>query len=439
MEARNIEHTFEMLSENLLPQICMLVECTRSVPIIWTHEISSAEGEHIGYVEVVKDEEPVDAVDRFARRHSLSGNELYNLLNFVCEQISCSRDRPVVFRKDVTDENGNNVGAVEILEEEEVIDAVVRFIRDTSIDLDEIAFKNHFFEHACDNPRVKCTRNISHVFDNRITDKDGVFLGQLVITEHEEPADKVFQFCEETKLKEHDYQNILDQVCSADFVLCKRRMPIVASIPLNDPDGQLLGKFEVELKEEPVDALYRFFAIHGLFQKDWDFQRVLNQVCNLPKMVCGRKRAVKFHAESISMGGFEIGPLTIWDQEEVVDKLFNIRMELNLTETDQMTTFGLICTKREVYCKRTQAKIYELTGITKKDYEKFGNETCQRKYAGWQFLESFVSSSLGSKARDFIVLESVEKVGQSSEILIEYFDYKQTSENNILCHFCTIL
>jgi hypothetical protein len=410
-ESQNIDYMLERLSEKILPEICGLLMCTRSVPVIWSHEISSVNGEHIGFVEVAKNEEPVDAVDRFATIHSLSGKEVYALLKFVCENIPCNRDRPVVYRKSINDEDGKLIGNVEVLEGEEVIDAVVRFIRQTSTGLDEIAFKNLFFQHACDEPRLKCTRNVAHVFENSITDEDGKVLGKLTITEHEEPADKVYQFCEENNMQDHAYQSIMDQVCSSDLVTCNRQMPLVTSIPLRDPDGNFIGDLEIELKKEPVDVLYKFFATHDLFQKEWDFVGVSNQICELQNVICTRRRAIKFYADSILMGGIDIGPMVIWDNEEVIDILFEKRMELNLTEADQMMTFGHICGRREIYCERTQAKIYELNGITKRDYEKFGNETCHRKFAGWQFLESVGSSSFfGSKAKDVIKLESVERV-----------------------------
>ncbi len=407
VEKHDIEHVFQQLLDQVLPDICKLAICTRSIPVIWSYSVTSADGRHVGFLEVTKNEEPIDAVHRFARKHSLTRKEIELIQKYVCQELSCTRDRPIVFRKTVTDENGSNIGEVEILEGEEVVDAVVRFIRETNISLDEIAFKNHFFQHAC-SQHVKCTRTIAHIFDSSVNNEDGSSLGQLTITELEEPADKVHKFCQDKKLNDINYQMIIDQVCSK--VLCKRKMPLVASIPLSDPEGQLIGNFEVQLKEEPVDVLYRFFAVHGLFQKNWDFQGVLNQVCNLPDISCTRKRAIKYFAESILMGNIDIGPMVIWEHEEVIDKLFEKRIELNLTEIDQMETFAFICGRKEVYCERTYAKVYEITDITKRDYAKFGNETCERKYAGWQFLESIITTSIGAKARDLMKLKSVEDV-----------------------------
>jgi hypothetical protein len=92
-----------------------------------------------------------------------------------------------------------------------------------------------------------------------------------------------------------------------------------------------------------------------------------------------------------------VGRLLVWEHEEVIDKLYEKRIEHNLTLDDQMKSFSAICHSKNIYCSRTRAVVYKLSGITKRDYEKFGNETCSRKYAGWQYLASFAGSFLGSK------------------------------------------
>lgn len=409
-EKHNVEHAWEALIEKVLPMLCAKIACTRSTPVVWSHPVVDGQGEYIGTLDVKKNEEPIDAVYRFSNLHNILSEEAFIILQFVCGKMKCTRDRPVVYRKTINNENDKGMGTVEIYQGEEVIDAVVRFIRTTNIELDHVAFKNHFFNNACGNAHVKCTRNIGHVYENDIKDENGKLIGRLAITEYDEPSDKVYEFCKSNNLNDDHYQTLIESVCSDDLVMCKRKLPLKTSIPMRDPDGNMIGDFEVQLNEEPVDSLYRFFAANDLFKKKWDFHSVLNQICDLPNVDCQRKEAIKYYSDSILMGGKEIGPLIVWEHEEVIDVLFDRRIKNNLTETDQMITFGEICTKKEVYCERTQAKVYELKDITIKDYENFGNETCARKFAGWQFLESFVQSSVGSKARDFIQIKSVEQV-----------------------------
>jgi hypothetical protein len=146
-------------------------------------------------------------------------------------------------------------------------------------------------------------------------------------------------------------------------------------------------------------ALYNFFSRYHLFQKNWDFKALVHQVCQLPSSICNRNVALKYFSEDFLMGAENkhVGPLIIWENEEVIDKLYEKRMEYNLTLEDQMKSFSLICHREDVHCSRTRAIIYKLTAITKRDFEKFGNETCDRKYAGWQYLSSVTGSYLGSR------------------------------------------
>jgi len=405
-----IEGTFEQLSHAVLPKVCQLLACNRMVPLVYVHKIVDGNGMHLGKIEILKDEEPIDAVDRFASINALDYSFRDGLMKDICQKVSCNRYRPVVFRQDVNDETGILIGTVEVLEGEEVIDAAFRFLRKTGVDVDEVALKNYLLQHVCGNQRVRCTRNIAHVFDKDINEEDGSLIGRLVITEFEEPADKVHQFCKEVGCQDVYMWKIIEGACASDLVICNRRNPVIFTLPLNDPDGNFVGNLGIELNEEPADAVYRFFAFHGLFAKDWDLASVTNQLCELSQVECKRKKAVKFYKEEFNMGGVDVGQMVVWDDEEVIDKLFQKRLEFNITFDDQMEAFSTICTKRDVHCARSQAVIYELKDITKRDFEKYGNETCSRKYNGWQFLTSIAESFIGSKLRSLVVKESMEKV-----------------------------
>ena len=92
LETHGVDYMFEQLSQKLLPQICKIVICTRSIPVVWSHAVTTNDGKTlIGYIEVAKNEEPVDAVDRFVATHSLTGDAILNLLKFVCKKLSCKR------------------------------------------------------------------------------------------------------------------------------------------------------------------------------------------------------------------------------------------------------------------------------------------------------------------------------------------------------------
>ena len=175
--------------------------------LLWGNDISTEEGHSLGRLEIYEGEEAVNVVDAFVQNAEL-GNAIgfrSNLLDVVCESesITCSTRVPVVYRKTINDEHGKNLGAIEINENEEVIDAVVRFLRQSKVSVDEIALKNAMFEQACGHARVLCTRNVAVVYNRMINGSDGSPIGKLVIHENEEPADKVFEWCKENNASEY--------------------------------------------------------------------------------------------------------------------------------------------------------------------------------------------------------------------------------------------
>ena len=62
--------------------------------------------------------------------------------------LKCNRLVPSVYRQTVIGEDGKYVGVIEILLGEEVIDSVVRFLRKTKIDVDEITLKNYMLRNV---------------------------------------------------------------------------------------------------------------------------------------------------------------------------------------------------------------------------------------------------------------------------------------------------
>ncbi len=179
--------------------------------LLWENTISTEEGHSLGRLEIYEGEEAVNVLDAFVQNIASDaelGNAIgfrSNLLDVVCESesITCSTRVPVVYRKIINDEHGKNLGAIEINENEEVIDAVVRFLRQSKVSVDEIALKNAMFEQACGHARVLCTRNVAVVYNRMINGSDGSPIGKLVIHENEESADKVFEWCKENNASEY--------------------------------------------------------------------------------------------------------------------------------------------------------------------------------------------------------------------------------------------
>eukprot|EP00979_Chaetoceros_neogracilis_P013311 scaffold3768_cov253-Chaetoceros_neogracile.AAC.10 len=110
-------------------------------------------------------------------------------------------------------------------------------------------------------------------------------------------------------------------------------------MPLTDHEGKSIGLVGVQLDELPADAVCRFFATHGLFERDWNVGYVINQICELGQVHCTRRRALKYYEKSFMMGKVDIGPLLVW------------KMKSN------------ICIKRDIYCERSRDIEYELKDI----------------------------------------------------------------------------
>ena len=413
-KVHSISTHFMGLVDALLPKLCDLVPCQRKRPRVWFHDIATNDGSTLGILEVLDGDEPVDSVDAFVQKISVEIGDRRvfrtNLLNEVCKSITCSRSVPVVFRKAIKDQDGRDQGHIEIFEDEEVIDAVVRFIRKSKLVLDEIALKNYMLNQACGLNRVMCTRNVGVVYNQRITDASGSLINSLIVYENEEPADKVYHWCRENNLAITYMDSIMNAVCDSELIICNRREPVYHSIPISGPGGEFVNTLELKVGHEPVDDIYGFFASNGLFKKGWDMMSVVKQICLQPNVDCRRLKAVKHFDSNFTMGGVNIGQLVIWEDEEVVDVLYSLRTQFNLTVVDQIVEFNAICKKPEVECQRNRAIIFQKTEITKLDYEKFGNETCKRQFVGVKFRSTFVSLPFGSKMAGLLKEDSVKSL-----------------------------
>ena len=148
----------------------------------------------------------------------------------ICGSIACSRRVPVVFRRTINDEDGGSHGEIEILENEEVVDAVVRFVGKSKRSLDGLALRNAMLRQACGIERVRCTRDVAVVYEQRINTEDGSLIGTLVVYKNEEPADKVYGWSRENGVPFRSMEGVLNDVCESGVAICTRREPVDSNI-----------------------------------------------------------------------------------------------------------------------------------------------------------------------------------------------------------------
>ena len=394
---------FDAMYDTVVPKMCAATRCERVQPIVYqSRSIASATGRNLGSFAVLRNEEPIDAVDHFVQVHGLDVEHRDTIMDMVCPELPCNRTRPIVWRKTIDDGNGNALGSITVLEDEEVADAAHRFLREFTIPLDRNGLRNYLFQQACSNARVKCSRLVANVVDRDIVHTNGTAIGHLIIQENQEPADAIYQWAKEIGLvdsgggddsssgsnssdddSDEDYVlGLIADICNdTDGIACRRLAPLIKSIPLTGPDGNHVGVFELMLRQEPIDALYGFFSRHGLFARSWDIKLVLAQLCAIDGIECNRQEAVQFRSDNFTMGD-ESFALTIPEDEEVIDVLYRKRLELNLSMEDQAEAFHAICKDSDVHCSRSRGVVYSMHNISILDYARFGNETCARQFAG---------------------------------------------------------
>ena len=75
--------------------------------------MSDKDGTALVRLDILRDKEPIDVIDRFIQASRLAavyGNKAsiysYNVLQEVCEEVLCTRLTPVVYKNMINDSNG---------------------------------------------------------------------------------------------------------------------------------------------------------------------------------------------------------------------------------------------------------------------------------------------------------------------------------------------
>ena len=150
-----IEH-FDLMILLVLPHIFEVLPCQRLVPLVFTKVLRNKYMITLGRLEILRNKEPIDAINRFIRASGLAsvcGDEAslyrYNVLQEVCEEVLCTRSTLVVYKKTISDSNGTALVLSKVFDFGEVVDVVVLFLTDTNAELDHIKLNHHLFQNLC--------------------------------------------------------------------------------------------------------------------------------------------------------------------------------------------------------------------------------------------------------------------------------------------------
>jgi hypothetical protein len=259
----------------------------------------------------------------------------------------------VVFDHEINGENGVSLGTLRIWSNQEPADAVYQFARSQSA-----AFRQAVLQHVCQ--QAPCTRAEAWVFDREIAGEDGKALGTLRITEHQEPADAIFQFA--PTLPAAFRQQVLQVVCQS--VVCSRANPVVFDNVITDNEGGgVLGRLRLFEGEPVADVVYVFCQEHG---QSLPFEAsLLAHVCATPGIACEHSKPLLFTSAISGKNGTSVGVLSIYGDEEPADSVYRFCKANNQTVHKELADASWrqnllqhVCGLERVHCTRATALLF---------------------------------------------------------------------------------
>jgi len=99
----NFEKDFEwsLLQSKLLPEMCTFAPCLRSEPVIWKRILRNEEGDDLATVQVLRGEEPIDSIDAACQSLGATKDIFDALLEAACSELKCSRNIPIVLQAQI--------------------------------------------------------------------------------------------------------------------------------------------------------------------------------------------------------------------------------------------------------------------------------------------------------------------------------------------------
>lgn len=344
--------------EQLMKVVCNKLMCQRKEAVVFQQNFVLEDGVNLGNLVVLEGQEVADVVHQFGGQY-LDANMRYNMVKQICEKngTTCSRDRPVLLSTPIMGDNDTLIGNLQVLENEESVDAIYKFARTYNMSKPE---RYNLLVRLCELQRTPCNRDRAVLFSAPIAGPNGERLDDIVVYEDEEPADVVYKFALMYSMDRPMWTGIIHQICSSDsdMVHCERESPIVFSAPVAAENGSTLGYIHIEDGQEPVDAVGPFCKKHDL-GKDQRLN-ILQGVCRASGIPCARAKMLYYTRTIKKANGDLLGYFNILEDEEPVDKIyeFGIKHGLDFDERKALLVDTCWDGQGRFNCTRAEPMLY---------------------------------------------------------------------------------
>ncbi|TYZ57016.1 hypothetical protein PybrP1_012572 [[Pythium] brassicae (nom. inval.)] len=325
-------------------------------------------------LEILDNEEPVDQIHRFIVDHALPEAAYLQLLRAVCgvNSITCLRQQPLAYARQVSSEDGRDLGRLEVPLGDEPADAVFAFAGARGLSR---AFRRELLRHVCEDRYVHCARQQPYVFVAPIRVENGSEVGVLRLLEDEELADAVFHFARETNITVEVRASLFETLCPRDAITCTRGQALLRELPVSSGEhSEHLGVIRVFEGQEPADVVHAFAQQHRL--SSHDELVLLETLCGTSpsapapasasagarpevKLECNRYAPVVFAVPVAAPNGTRLGVLEVLLNEEPADAIARFGNKHGLGPDEKLNVWKAVCESSGLPCTRSRGLIYQ--------------------------------------------------------------------------------
>jgi hypothetical protein len=320
-----VTHGVESIHRQLLARACQKMKCLRAEPVIKSLRVLDENKTDLGVLKVLQGEEPADAIFQFCKEKNATKKLRDNIIFQLCNQMSCTRGVPIIFRIPISHPQVGNLGMLTILEGTEPVDVIEEWSNKKFI---PPAFRASIVSSICEkigsDPYLKnCSRSYPLLL-NQTLQLDGLVLPRLELFGNGEPADLIDQWAIDNDINKTIRDAVIYNICEIDKIRCSRRIPRVFSISISDISQD---KMLIILEgEEAADAVLQYMRKAGapLHRK----RQIFDIACRQPRVSCTRSVGVYYRA---NIAGID-EEFVMWEDDlEPTDALYKFGKRNNLS------------------------------------------------------------------------------------------------------------